>query len=124
MVDQADSVYGRRAWNRWLDSVDKSKYRDTPGFAVDGDPANGANPMAGEVVVTDRLLDAVEAQAPTPQRMLFRPRFGYNMRALGIEDVVEVNDRYRTPNDANAGGYPAIESSSSPEHYNPVRGTG
>lgn len=118
-LNTADSVYARRAWNQWLNGPG-SKYRDTPGFAVN-DVANGPNQMAGERLVTDRLVAAIEQQAPTPQRVLFRPRFGRPRVILGIEDIIDVDDIYRvprTPNDANPGGPAEINSSSSPTFVN------
>ena len=122
-LNAADTVYGRRAWNQWLEGPG-SKYRDTPGFAVDHAPT-GPNASAGETLVTDRLIEAIASQAPTPQRVLFRPRFGTSRVILGIEDLVDVDDIYRQPrkpNDANPGGPAEINSSSSRTYVNDLGG--
>jgi len=116
----ADGQYNRRAWNRFLKG---NKYGETPGFAEDGMPNGGAFPQAMEVVTTDNLALALSTQSPTPERPLFRPRFGYNMRAMGVQDVINVDGIYNphTPNeDPNPGGPGEINSSSSPAFFNTI----
>lgn len=70
---------------------------------------------------TSRLVQAATMSAsalrktvrpPLPQVELFRPRFGYRTRTLGISDIMNVDEVLKEPR-VNYGGTPAgIESSS------------
>lgn len=44
---------------------------------------------------------------PLPQVNLFPPRFGYRTAELGVNEVVDVNEIYRTPPASNFSGSPA-----------------
>lgn len=119
--EMADNVYARRPWNDYLTG---DKYGDTPGFAED-DSSLGPNARKKERGATDRLAKDIQEQAPTPQRMLFRPRFGYGREALGIEDVLNVDDIYKAPRvplDGNPGGPAETNSSSTPTNYSATLG--
>jgi hypothetical protein len=53
-----------------------------------------------------QLVDAV--RPPIPQIMLFRSRFGYRTKQLGIADLVNIDEIYAEPptrNDAADQGY-------------------
>lgn len=43
-------------------------------------------------------------QVPLEQVSLFRPRFGYRDRVLGIDDIVDVNEIYQAPPSQFSGG--------------------
>lgn len=115
--DRADTSYGRRSWNVWLDKNPGGKYRDTPGFPP-FNPAVGPNPRNDERITGERILEQLENTAQPLQRRLFRPRFGYDQRALNIEDVLAIDDVFRQPNDTSVGGYSEINSGETLRYIN------
>lgn len=58
--------------------------------------------------VTDMVRPNIEQSQP------FRPRFGYRTRALGIDDVVNVDAIFAEPRNDYTGGPASIEGSSRP----------
>lgn len=86
-----------------------SVYAERP-WTNNGTASTGPFASAPEQLESERLQIALEQQSPTPQRQLFRPRFGYRTDAIGITDVINVDDVWRTPNDGNPGGYGEINS--------------
>lgn len=78
-MDNADTRYGNRPWM-------------LPDEALSfPNQTQGPNPMLNARVDTERMLDAIANQAPTPERELFSPRFGYSMEAPTITDIVNVD---------------------------------
>ena len=114
MPAQADSTYNRRAWNQWLKG---NRYGETPGFAPI-DQSIGPFALNDDRVTAERMVAALANMPEPTQRPLFRPRFGYNMRAISITDVAQVDTVFRTPADANPGGPASIDGSSRNSYAN------
>lgn len=82
MTSASDSVYGIRPWTR------------DPDWAY-------LRPWAGnEERLTQQAIDAAlipgylladQVRPPLEQVQLFRPRFGYRTRALGVEDIIDID---------------------------------
>lgn len=125
MPERADVVYARRAWNDFV-SRSGGAYSNTPGFAPDGSQGDGPFPMNDDRVNQDRLLAALYGQPPQQTRPLFRPRYGYDMSAIGIEDVLgmEMPDRelYPVPMAGNPGGPASIDGGTRDSYTNTLGG--
>lgn len=88
-MQQADSVYDRtRPWA----SLPERILTDALGVAD----------IPGDVI-------ALQSAPPPVVRPLFPPRFGYPTEALGIQDVLQIDQRYPSPStnfySGTQGGY-------------------
>jgi hypothetical protein len=60
--------------------------------------------LAVALMPGQEVADSV--RPPLPQVIAFRPKFGYRTRALGIEDMIDINTEY-APNFNDYSGTPA-----------------
>lgn len=116
--DMADGVYARRPWTDYLAS---QRYQDAPEEFPANSASTGPNALHPEDLVYTRMANAVAEDAPPRETRLFRARFGYEMGALSIEDVLNVDSIYGMPYrpgmDNNSGGPAETNASSTPSNY-------
>jgi len=74
------------------------------------DEALMSRALAANTVPGEYLTDIV--RPPLPQVELFRPRFGYRSRELGISDIMDVDEIYAEPRSDSSGGVAGFEGSS------------
>lgn len=112
-MEPADTVYNRRPWNRNPneESEDDSEHTryDYLGPHSSRDEAMMSQAIASVTTPGEYLTDIV--RPPLPQVQLFRARYGYRTRQLGIEDIMDVDEIYAEPR-TELGGAAGYEGSS------------
>lgn len=102
--NNASTVYNQRPWGMPAPTVENQ--------------ALGPDRSNEERLRSERLLEAVALNSIPPKVQLFRPRFGYRVDELTIEDVLNVDILFRPPNVGTwFSGGPA-ETNSSPAYSN------
>lgn len=99
-----DGRYLRRPW----DSEERTVRYDYMGPFGNLEEALTARALSAATMPGDQLSELV--RPPLKQINPFPPRFGYRTRALGIGDIMDVDDIYRQPK--FAGGFGAYEGTS------------
>jgi hypothetical protein len=84
MTSQADTVYGRRPWGS--PPVQIQKPNQTHEQYLTGLALESAMSMTADQIR--------QIRPPVPVQ-LFPPRFGYRTEALGIEDIINVDQIYQ-----------------------------
>jgi len=99
MPNQPDTVYGRRPWNdRPQDAIEESQEDtryDYLGPHSSRDEAVISQALASTTTPGEYLADIV--RPPLTQVQLFRQRYGYRSRQLGIADIMDVDKIYAEP---------------------------
>ena len=84
MANNADTVYGRRAWGSppvQIQQPNQTHEQYLTGLALES--------------VMSMTADQVRQIRPPVPAQLFPPKFGYRTEALGIEDIVNVDSIFR-----------------------------
>lgn len=117
-MDPADTVYNRRPWNRGPDdkeTEDDSEHTryDYLGPHSSRDQALMTQAIASVTTPGEYLTDIV--RPPLPQVELFRSRYGYRTREIGISDIMNVDEIYAEPRTevTGAAGYEGSSRNSS-----------
>jgi hypothetical protein len=100
MPSAADGVYGRRPWGAPPDQT----YANDPSYE---------NYLTGDALadVLTKGPDDIRAVRPPLDIPLFRPRFGYRVDALGINDIGMLDDLYeRRDFSGRRSGYSATST--------------
>lgn len=112
-MDQPDSVYARRPWNRNPneESDDDSEHTryDYLGPHSSRDQALMTQAIASVTTPGEYLTDIV--RPPLAQVQLFRSRYGYRTRELEISDIMDVDAIYAEPR-TETGGAAGYEGTS------------
>jgi hypothetical protein len=108
--NSASTVYNQRPWGMPAPTVDNQ--------------ALGPNQSNQERIRGERMAMQLAMSAVPPQVQLFRPRFGYRVDALGIQDVLNVDILYSPPNGGTwfSGGPAEINSTSVYSNYSATFG--
>lgn len=95
-MNSQDSVYNRRPWNENETQPDTRGPRyDYMGPFSDIQDQLTSQALAANTVPGEFLADIV--RPPLPQVQLFRSRYGYRVRELGISDIMDVDEIYAEP---------------------------
>lgn len=105
MPNAADSVYGHRPWSQRPD--DSISDATAIPYNYLGPYENRDQQMVGQALASvttpgDVLGDVV--RPPLTQVQLFRSRYGYRTRQLGISDIMDVDQIYAEPRTELTGG--------------------
>jgi hypothetical protein len=113
-MDQADTVYGRRPWNSRPDQEQSEEGLTDAPYNYLGPYENRNQQILGQalasVATPSNVLGDV-VRPPLTQVQLFRPRYGYRSRQIGIEDIMDVDAIYAEPR-TELGGAATTESTS------------
>lgn len=100
-MDLPDSVYNRRPWNELQAEEEPEARYDYFGPYDSRDQAVLSQALASTTVPGEYLADIV--RPPLPQVQLFRSRYGYRTRELGIADIMDVDEIYAQPREEQGG---------------------
>ena len=100
MPDSADSVYAKRPWDKESPEAPEQRYDYMGPFSSD-QQAKITQAISSVTVPAEFLTDIV--RPPIPQIQLFRPRYGYRTREIGIADIVNVDEIYAEPRTETGG---------------------
>lgn len=87
MTNVADTVYGPRPWGPPPSTPDSQRIPQTHEQFLTSLALQSAMSMTADQIRAIR--------PPVPNQPLFPPRYGYPTEELGIEDVINVDQRYR-----------------------------
>ena len=108
-MDSADSVYARRPWNNTPEPDEEVARYDYMGPYTSDQAMRLGQALSSTTVPSEYLADLV--RPPLPQVQLFRSRYGYRTRELGISDIMDIDEIYLEPR-VDSGGNGGFEGTS------------